>query len=66
MSDEYKVFRDLPPEADKKLKAWMKNPKQCFVCKSKDIVQLRGKIKCNGCGMIVIDNDHKLDPVGVM
>ena len=47
MSDEYKVFRDLPPEVDKKLKAWMKNPKQCFVCNSKAVIRMRGTTTTN-------------------
>ena len=66
MNDEYKVFRNLPPEADAKLKEWMKNPERCFICKSKDIMRFRGKIKCIGCGMIVVDYDHEEEPTGVM
>ena len=67
MSDEYKVFRDLSPSVDAKLKKWMKNPQRCFICKSKDVIRFRGKIKCPDCGMIVIDYDYnEQEPTGVM
>ena len=63
---DYKVFRDLTPEQDEAVRKWMKEGKKCFVCNAEKLERIMGRIKCNSCGLIVMDFDYEEKPKGVM
>ena len=63
---DYKVFRDLNKDQDEAVRKWIKEGKICFVCKSERLERIVGRVKCENCGLIVMDFDYEEKPQGVM
>lgn len=63
---DYKVFKDLTPEQDEKMRKWMKDGTECFICHSSRLERIAGRIRCENCGLMVMNFDHEEKPKGVM